>query len=184
VQAAQGEVDRAEANLKVVTTRIEAAWKAKPEVLAATKDLEIKQAAFEQARKPLIDKLKSDPAYESALAEATAADARVKNEQANALAATPPTSKPTTAPAATPEQVQAAKEKLDQKSTLRQMESQAIASDPSASRAQTDLDASREKMKVLQLQFDAAKLNDPDFKAAMDQLTQAKSRLTAASGQY
>ncbi len=39
-------------------------------------------------------------------------------------------------------------------------------------------------MKVLQLQYDAAKLNDPDYKADLDQLNAAKSRLTAAAATY
>ena len=40
------------------------------------------------------------------------------------------------------------------------------------------------RVKALQLQFDAAVLNDPEHKAALDQLQAARSRLTAASGQY
>ncbi len=188
VQAAQGEVDRAQAMLEAANARIRANWKASPDLLAADRDLTIKQAAFDRARKPVLDKLAESDAYQSALAQSKTADAQVKMNQAAGKLATGATTKPSllpaTLPAPTEAQVQAATDKLEQRSALREMETKAIAADPAATQAQVELDAAREKIKMLNLQFDAAKLNDPEYKSALNQLNSAKSRLTAAGGQY
>lgn len=179
VTAAQGEVDRAQAAVETSLARIRANWKANPDLLAAQRDMAIKQAAYDKARQPLLSHLMQDTEYRLAVEQARAADAAVKQEQA-----AHPTTSPTTLPTPSDAQVQAATEKLQQKSTLRDMEDKAISADPAASAAKADLDAARERVKVLQLQFDAAVLNDPEHKTAIDQLQAARSRLTAASGQY
>jgi len=179
VTAAQGEVDRAQAAVESSLARVRANWKANPDLLAAQRDLAVKQAAYDKARQPIIDRLMQDPAYRAAADQARIADAAVKQEQAMR-----PATSPTTLPTPSDTQVQAATEKLQQKSALRDMEDKALSADPAATAARADLDASREKVKALQLQFDAAVLNDPEHKAAVDQLQAARSRLTAASGQY
>ncbi len=179
VAAAQGEVDRAQAAVETSVSRIRANFKANPDLLAAQRDLSMKQAAFDKARQPLLAHLMEDTEYRLAAEQARAADAAVKQEQA----AQRPTTGPTTLPAPSDAQVQAATEKLQQKSTLRDMEDKAVTADPAASAAKAELDSAREGVKALQLQFDAAVLNDPDHKSALDQLQSARSRLTAASGQ-
>jgi len=185
VSAAQGEVDRAQASLDAVSARIAAAWKANPDLLAANKELAVKQSAYDRARQPILDKLSNDPAYKVAMLQAQTADQAVKAEQS---ATTRPThvrvgAVPATLPGVSDMQVQAATEKLEQKSAMRDMEEKAITADPTAAQARSELDAARERVKVLQLQFDAMKKNDPEFKAALENLNAAKSRLTAASGQ-
>jgi hypothetical protein len=173
VQAAQGEVDRAQASVAAASTRIRATWKANPDLLAAEKDLTAKQEAFEAARAPVIAKLQQDPDYQQIRETAAKADQQVA--EAHGIA-------PATRPS--PAVIDAAKAKLEVKSALGNIEDKAIAADPAASKAKADLDAAREKMKVLQAQFQAVLLNDPEYKAALDQLNAARSRLTAASGQY
>jgi hypothetical protein len=172
MKAAQGEVDKAQALVAAAANRIRAAWKANPDLLAAEKDLEAKQAAYAAARAPVIAKLEQDPAYRDA--RAAAADAEALVTQAKAA---PRATQPTAAV------VDAATAKLEQKSVLREMEDKALAADETAAKAKADLDAAREKRRLLQLQFDAALLNDPEYKQALEQLNAAKSRLTAATAQ-
>jgi len=183
VKAAQGEVDRAQISLDAVNTRLQASWKANPDLQIAERDLVVKQAAYDKARQPIIAKLMADPAYRAAAQDADAADAVVKQEQGAATSTALPTTQPTTIPAATSSQVQAATIKLQHKTVLRDMEEKAIAADTAASTARDDLDAARARMKALQLQYEAARLNNAEYKAALDQMAAARSRLTAASGQ-
>ena len=176
VQAAQGEVDRAQAMITAASARVRATWKANPDLLAAEKELADKQAAYDDARAPVIAKLQQDPAYQGIRVAAAKAEQQVAAARGNS---------PATQPAApSTDVVDAAKEKLEVKSALSNIEDKAIAADPAASRAKADLDASREKMKAMQAQFQAVLLNDPEYKAALEQLNAARSRLTAASGQY
>ena len=183
VTAAQGEVDRAQAAVEASIARVRATWKANPELINAERELATKQAAYDKARAPVVEKLKQDPEYRQAADQAAAADAAVKQEQAMRPPTTSP-AHPTTIPVPSDTQVQAATEKLQQKSTLREMEEKAIAADPAAAQAKAELDAARERIKALNLQFDAIMLNDPEHKSAVDALQAARSRLTAASGQY
>lgn len=173
VSAAQGEVDRAQALMQAAATRIRAAWKANPELLAAEKDLAAKQAAFDAAKAPVVAKLQQDPSY----AQMKEAAAKAEREVAVARG-----DRPATQPAApSADVVDAAKDKLEVKSALSNLEDKAVAADPEASKAKADLDAARDRMQVLQAQFRAVLLNDPEYKAAHDQLASARSRLTAAS---
>jgi outer membrane protein TolC len=183
IQAAQGEVNRAQSALDAATARIRAAWKANPDLLQAETNVKKLQADYEQARRPVIAELMKDPAYRSAAAAASDADTTVKHEQADARSTSQPAA-PTTIPVPSPEQVRAAREKLRQKTTLRDMEEKALAADPTASQAKRYLDTAHAKVGVLQAQFKAALLNDPDYKSALAQLQAAQSRLTAATGQY
>jgi hypothetical protein len=173
VQAAQGEVDRAQAAVAAASARIRATWKANPELLAAEKDLAAKQEAFDAARAPVIAKLQQDPNYQQIREAAAKAEQQVAQAHGRAPATRP-----------TPAVVDAATAKLEVKSALSNIEDKALAADPAASKAKADLDSAREKMKVLQAQFQALLLNDPEYKASLDQLNAARSRLTAASGQY
>ena len=173
VQAAQGEVDRAHALMQAASNRIRAAWKANPDLLAAEKDLAAKTAAFEAAKGPVLAKLQQDPSYQQIKDAAAKAEAEVAAARGN---------RPATLPAAPPPSVvDAAKEKLEVKSALNNLEDKAVAADPEATKAKAELDAAREKMQALQAQFQAVLLNDPEYKAAHEQLASARSRLTAAS---
>jgi hypothetical protein len=173
IQAAQGEVNKAQALVAAAANRVRASWKANPDLIAAEKELEAKQAAYDAARVPVMTKLEQDPVYRDARAAVVDAEALVAQAKATTRATQPADAT-----------VDAAIAKLAQKSVLREMEDQALAADEAASKARAELEAAREKRRVLQLQFDAVLLNDPEYKQALEQLSAAKSRLTAATGQY
>jgi hypothetical protein len=173
VAAAQGEVDRAQALMQAASTRVRATWKANPELISAETDLAAKQSAYDAARNPVIAKLQQDPSYQQIKEAAAKAEQEVDAARGD---------RPATRPAApSPDVIDAAKEKLEVKSALSNLEDKAIAADPDASKAKADLEAARSRMQVLQAQFQAVLLNDPEYKSAYDQLTAARSRLTAAS---
>ena len=88
-------------------------------------------------------------------------------------------------PVPTDGQVVAATDKLDIKSRRREIEQQALAADPTTSQASARIDAATAKLKQLRAALDAKMLNDPEYKAARDQLATARAELTrAASANY
>ena len=187
VRAARGEIDRAQALIRVATTRVRSTWKANPELLAAEKELEQATEAFEVKRKAIVDKLKQDPAYAKALEGESAASADVKEEQQATNEKAPATTQPQSAdeaaanlPPPSQEQVDAAMNKLNKRSELRDIEEKAITADPAAREAMVKRDAAREKVQALQLQLDAAMQNDPEFKSAQEQLATARANLARA----
>ena len=78
--------------------------------------------------------------------------------------------------------VVAAVDKASQRSKLREMEEAAVAKDPNATAAQTKLSAATEKLKAMQLEFQAVLLNDPEYKGALDQVNAARARMIEAGG--
>jgi len=171
ILTAQGEVDRAQKLLDAATARVKANFNASADQTAAANDLKEKQAAFDKARAAVIERLKSDPAYQDAGQKARLAAGTVQEEHAAS-----------SQPSAT--QVQASIEKLNQRSVQSEMEQKAIDADPIASQAQKDLEAARQRGQQNDAALKAAMLNDPDYKSAFEQLQTAKSHLTAATGQY
>ena len=77
--------------------------------------------------------------------------------------------------------MEAASEKLQAKTNLRNVVDTAVSNDPNAAKAQAKLNAAEEANKLLQLQFDAALKNDPDYRAALDQAQAARARVAQAA---
>jgi DNA repair exonuclease SbcCD ATPase subunit len=185
-RAARAEIERAEASVKAAAARVRTSWKANPEMIAAEKELDEARAARDKERKRVVQALEGDAAYKRIKSEHAAAAGDVRTEQDRGNAAAPAATRPNaTQPAVaadvTPGQIEAATEKLEAKSELRDFEDRAVAADAPAAAAAARFDAAQEKLKTLQLQLDAALVNDAEYKAAQDQLAAARGRMNTPS---
>ena len=166
---ARARVNEAEAKVKDAVTRVRASWKANPEMLSAEKELNDARQARDEQRKHVVASLKEDDKYMQLEKEHSQAAIDVKQSPSN-------TTQPTTQESAAPpsqERMDAATEKLEAKSDLRDYVDAAVAKDDGAQAAQKRFDAAQAKLKEMKLQLDAALQNDPDFKAAQQQLAAA-----------
>jgi hypothetical protein len=179
-RAARADVERAEASVRAAAARVRTSWKANPEMVAAEKELDEARQASDQERKRVVAALEKDPAYKQIKSQHATAAGDVRGEQDRVNATQPAASQPAAAPV-TSAQIEAATEKLEAKSELRNFEDRAVAADPPAAAAAARFEAAQDKLKALQLQLDAALVNDPEYKAAQDQLGAARTRLTAPS---
>lgn len=180
VAAARGQVQRAQQLLNVAQLRVEATWKADPNYLATVKEQEEARRAFNIERDRVIDSLRGNPEVADMKKSFDEADVDVREAQQSA-SATQPNARPDTL-APTTAQVSAAQDKLNHKMQLRKVVTDAILADPAAARAKARLDKANVEMQAMTLQHKAVLLNDPDYKSALDQLTQARAQLTEAAG--
>ena len=183
VAAARGQMDRAQQLINVAQQRVQANWKANPQYLAALNEQADAKKAFGAERDRVLENLRQDNSYRETKQAERDAVVDVHNAQVQTNA-TQPDAKPGTAklPDPSADQIAAAQDKLDQKSRVRKLESDAVDADPAAAKTKARLDKADDDLKVLALQLKAALLNDPDYKSALDQLTQAKAQLAAAAG--
>ena len=95
-QAVRAEIRAAQGQVAAEQARVEALWQAKPEVQKSNKRLADAQAAFNAERDRVLEKLKTDPAYQEAVKKQAAAVAKVRKTPVNGDAnpATPPTTGP------------------------------------------------------------------------------------------
>ncbi|MDB5325410.1 MAG: hypothetical protein JWM57_979 [Phycisphaerales bacterium] len=188
--AARGEVDRARTQLRTAVEKVRSTWKANPQWIAATDEATAAQKDYQAARNAVVDKLKrEDPTYKTALDKQGDLQDRVQNEQGKTNASQPASTQPAGSvepaanlPAPSNAQVAAASEKLNNKAKLRNMEDIAVTNDAAAAKAEDRLNKAQTAAKIWQAQFDAALKNDPDYRAALDQMTAARSRMAAAAG--
>lgn len=188
VSAARGEVDRARTQVQSAVTRVRSTWQANPKYIEATAAVETARKDFDAARAKVVDRLRSsDSTYAALLKTQADAQSRLADEQEKTKASEPATTQAEDAAAVVPNlpapsnnQVAAAQEKLNVKAKLRNLEDKAVADDPDAAKAQVKLNEAQQAAKVWQAQLDAALKSDPDYRAAYDQLTAARSRLVAA----
>jgi len=208
VAAARGEVDRATTVMAAITSRVRATNRANPKFLIAETEMTDAREAYAKARQAVLKSMEQKPDYMAAVKEEADARARVAEEkrQTNAaFAATQPATQPAsnddasadpqaaptdatsastaTLPDPTADQVDAAQDRMEIKTRLRQLQDAALSADPTAAAARVRLDAALSAMKVWQLQEQATLLNDPEYKAAVDQLAAARARVTQAAAQ-
>jgi hypothetical protein len=203
VQAARGELNAAQARLTAATQKVRASWNANPELQEAERNLKAAQDRFDDAAKPVFAKLRDNPEYIGLLNDEREAHARLAAETGTTRPsddtlepgdpAVPASDRPRvvvrTGPATAPvpanppsdAQIEAAADKLEQRTRRRDLEDQAIAGDATASKAKADLDAAREKVKALNTQLEAVLLNDADVKAARESVAQARARVSQAA---
>ena len=188
--AARGEVDRARTQLRTAVEKVRSTWKANPQWIAATDEVTTARKDYQAARNAVVEKLKTDdPTYKAALDKQGGLQDRVHDEQGKTNASQPASTQPAGAiepaanlPAPSNAQVTAAADKLNNKAKLRNMEDIAVTNDPAAAKAEDRLNKAQTAAKVWQAQFDAALKNDPDYRAALDQMTAARSRMATAAG--
>lgn len=187
--AARGEVDRARTQLRQATDKVRSTWNANPQWIAANDELEAARKEFQSARAAVIERLKTDPAYKAELDKHGDLKNKVRSEQNRTNANQPASTQPAgsseavpTLPTPSAAQVEAATEKLEQKAKLRNMEDIAVSNDSAAAKAQERLNKAQTNAKIWQAQLDAALKNDPDYRAALDQMNAARSRYAAAGG--
>lgn len=200
----RADLNRALGSLKAAQARVGADFKAAPELFQAENDLEAAQAEFEAAQKPILDKLGDDPTYKAEKAKSDEAEAKIQQEHQKAVEADPASTKPTSplpkdhdptdnstvtaekerlnVPVPTDAQLVAAVDKAQQRSKLRELQEAAIAADPAASAAAKKVDAAYDTLKQLNLKYRAELLNNPEYKAALDQVHSARARVQQAAG--
>jgi len=180
--AARGQVQRAQTLLNIAQQRVAATWKADPAYMAVVKEQKDARKAFDVERDRVIDTLRADPEIAEMKKSFDDANADVTEAQHDAAATQPNAAPETLSP--TKAQMAAAQEKLDHKMKLRKVVTDAIMADPQAAKAKMRLDKANADLQVMELQHKAALLNDPDYKSALDQLTQARAQMAqAAAGQ-
>lgn len=187
--AARGEVDRARSTLQAAVAKVRTTWKANPQMITANDEAVAARKDYQAARAAVVEKLKDDPAYQAMVEDQTDVQAKLREEQAKTNAANPATTRPAGAdetvanlPPPSDAQVSTAMDKLNNKTKLRNIEDTAVSKDPAASKAQARLNEAEKALKIWQAQLDAALQNDPEYKAALDQVTSARSRVAAAAG--
>lgn len=201
---ARADLNRALGALKAAQERAGATFKAAPELWQAEDELETAQKELEEAQKPVLDKLTDDPQYKAEKAKQDEAEAKIRQEFQKAVEADPASTKPTSplpkdhdptdkstvtaeterlnVPVPSDAQIAAATDKAIQRNKLRELQDAAIAADPKAAAAAAKVDAAVEKLKRLQLTHRAELLNNPEYKAALDQVHAARSRVQQAAG--
>lgn len=207
IASARGNLEAAQAKLKAAEERVRANSKANPETTAAQTELDQAQADLDRLGAPVLARLRENNAeYQAALRDEEAAQAKLSQEQAKAVAANPAATRPATkpidddpqddisvqkeedalhVPPPTDGQVIAATDKLDIRSKRRDLERDALARDPATAQASARVDAATARLKQLRAEFEATLLNDPEYRAARDQLAAARAEVTrVASANY
>lgn len=207
IASARGNLEAAQARVKAAEDRVRAESKANPDQANTQRELDEAQADLDRLGAPVLAKLRETNAdYRAAIQDEEAAQAKLRDEQAKAVAAQPETTQPATqpidsdpqdanrvqkeetslhVPVPTDGQVVAAIDKLDVRSRRRDIEREALANDPATAQASARVEAATAKLKQMRAEFDARLLNDPEYKAARDQLAAARAELTrAASANY
>lgn len=205
--AAKADLDRALGGLRAAQERVQADFKAAPELWQAESDLEAAQAELDLAQKPVLDRLTDSPEYKDEWKKQQEHEATIQREFQKSVAADPASTKPADTTPATADptdnisvtaererlnvpvpsdaQIAAATDKAVQRNKLRQLQEAAIKADPAASEAAKKVETAVENLKRLQLTHRAALLNNPEFKAALDQVHSARARIAqAASANY
>ena len=185
--AARADMARAKSALQAATDKVRTTWKANPQMIEADDNLTNARKDYDAAKRAVVERLKKDPEYEAALKEqgktvSKLHDAQQSTASTQPSAVTPGDSVQSAAalPAASNATVEAATEKLENKTKIRNMEDTAIGNDPNASKAQAKLNDAEKQSKVWHLQLEAALKNDSDYRAALDQVQAARQRLGAA----
>jgi hypothetical protein len=203
IAAARAQVQAAQSRVQVATERVRATWEADSNLSAAEAALQTARADLERASLPVFKRLREDDAaYRAVLQEEVDARTRLADEQARLVAADPASTQPAATrpsgteppdgfapaedeslnvPVPSDEQVNAAVDKLGHRTRRREIEARAIAADPAAAEAQQRVDAATAELKALQTQFESVLLNDPEYRAARDQLVAARAELSRAA---
>lgn len=207
IASARGNLEAAQLRQRAAEERVRAEEKANPDNLTAQNELDDAQAQLDRVSGPVLARLReSNAEYRKLLDDEEAAARRVREEHAKNVAANPASTQPTTVPAEadpqddvrvvdeeqslnvpvpTDEQVVAAVDKLDVRTRRRELEREALAADPATREASDRVDVATQKLQVLRAQYEAKLLNDPEYRAARDQVTAARAELTrAASANY
>jgi hypothetical protein len=163
VQSATMEVERANAALAAVTAQLHrakleptSAWKTAAEAVAAA------QKQYDAAREAVMATLKSDPAYQGALAARAKAQA-----DHNAMDASTPIE----------ERYRIANAMVSTPQVIAALETGAIMNNPAAAKAKAALDAANAAEAALQTAFDQTLANDPTWSAAAKSIEERKQRL-------
>ena len=149
------------ADLKDAQTVVEETFETSSEWASAVAGIKQAQSDYNDACGPVIDNLKTEPAYAAALDAQSKADANLKDMQTTG----------------SPDDIASAAQALmSAKSTVKAMEAKAIATDPTTVAAKQKLTAAFATMTQLRQKEQDAVQADPDWIAAKKKLDAARAK--------
>lgn len=181
IARARAEIDTAQRRLQSATIAFRTRWEASDEFTSTQRELDAAQRAYDDARRPVLERLRQSDDYRRAQDEAQQASDRVRREQeADAQRPGSPATQPASDQPVDPRLADAAQRKLEQRTEVSRMEADALAKDPDVTKARQRLDEAARKSRDLQQRYQAALLNDPELVAARDQLAVARANAQTA----
>lgn len=160
---AEAERTRAGVALQKTLDRLEKQHAESGAMGAARERLNEARARFKEASKPILAKVRSQPAYVAA-----------ERERAEALALL--------APEAEADREEVARRASDAAATMREMERAATAADPGLTALDAEVTAAEERFKTAQSRFEKAVENDPELAVARKAFDTAKGAEAKAEG--
>ena len=175
VDRADAAVEAARARVRDQVRRIRSTWEADPEFVAMEKKHRDLTQVVDERREAIRERLMSDDAYREARQAVDMTDDELEDT---------PTSRPgedgeTMVDA---RRVELAEEKLDYKERVREAEQAALAEDEKAGPALAELDAMSVEFAQKRAELDKLLQQDSGYRAAQQQLVNARQRLDASSG--
>jgi hypothetical protein len=125
------------------------------------------QSTFAAATQPVLEKVHADPRYQNALAAKQRADAKMAELRTSAT----PTAD---------ELTEAGREQATNSALMKKLEEDALAADPAALQAKTNVEATRQALADLKKQAEETTANDPDVQAAKQAVDEAEKKLEEA----
>jgi colicin import membrane protein len=166
IQAAEKEVTRIRKDMTNMKTKVQSKYETKDDWEAAKKNLKDAEAANTAARKRVMAKLLTNPAYKAAADKKAKADQQVAALQAQSAKADL-------------KQLTAAQQaQTDSGLTLRKLESDAMDSDPKVAEAKEKLADAKKQWDALQDEVKQALEQDPEYQQAETELQTAQANVT------
>jgi hypothetical protein len=167
----EGRIDRAQDALNKTIEELRHQSESSPDVVAAQAALRQAQSDYDAATAPVLEKVRSSPAYQAALDAKNAAARQVEELQNQ----TPPD----------PDQItQAARAALDKGAVLTTMQNEALASDPKIASLKAGLDAANQKLLKLRHDLEESVKGNARVVAARKELAEAQSELPPVKAAY
>lgn len=180
----RAQLEAAQRRLSAARTAVRAKFEASDEYIQAQQELNDAQRAFDQAREPVMARLRETDEYKRAQHEAQLASDRVaKEREQEEQTHGSPTTQPAAATQPVPESLlDAVYKQMDERNDVSRMEAQAIAQDPTASKARAELEKASARIGAIRAKYNAALLNDPDFVAAQKAVDDARVNGAGSGG--
>jgi hypothetical protein len=166
IQAAEKEVARIRKDMQNLKTRIQSKYETKDDWEAAKKNLKDAETANDAARKRVMAKLLTTPAYKAAKDKQIKADQKIadldaQGDKANAK-----------------DREAAQQARIDAGLTLRKLENEAMDNDPKVAETKEKMADAKKQWEALQDEVKQAMEQDPEYQAAQQELQTAQANVT------
>lgn len=174
----QSDLSTARANLNVVEARIRSRFESRDDYRKVEAELRQAQREYDQARIPVLAKLRETEAYKQASEQARLASERVERERS---VEGNPTTQPTSNEPISQSLLDAIVEKMEENSEITRMEGQAIEQDQTARQARDRLREVSSRLSAIRSEYRDALTADPEWQSARESFVQASARLASNS---